>query len=401
MRSVNSPIILFVRWLLCAAAFAAVVGSTGCATQTSLAPPPAIPQDDTQAFSNAAAAQVNVFGEMNGLGRGTSMTVGDQGFVQNTFADEGYDADVAVSPNGKWLAFDSTRDSEHPAIYLQRVDGTSVTKLTSDDSDNAFPTFSPDGKQIAFCSTRSGVWNLYIIDTDGRNAVQITNGQTQCIHPSFSPDGAKLAYCALGSRSDEWELWVVDLGTGEKQQIGYGLFPSFCPAHDGVYRIAFQRARQRGSRWFSLWTLDLVDGEARRVTEVAVSNNAAIVSPNWSPDGKRLVFATILDPNHADKHRHGEQDVWSVAADGSDRRRLTDGNGINLSPVWSVDNRVYFVSDRGGNECVWSVRPPTGPTLTASAQQSNQDPAAPGTAAQKPPAPPQEMGAADTDDAEK
>src|SRR5205814_4658824 len=124
--------------------------------------------------------------------------------------------------------------------------------------------------------------------------------------------------------SGNWELWTVNLTGGERKMIGLGVFPSWSPEKT-VDRIAFQRARQRGSRWFSLWTLDLVDGEARRVTEVAVSSNAAAVSPTWSPDGKRSVFATIIDPSRSNGHRRGEQDIRTVAADGRDRRRLTDG----------------------------------------------------------------------------
>lgn len=303
-----------------------------------------------------APSQVNIFGELDGVRRGPGRPVGDQGFAQHSFPDEGYDADVAVDPTGKLIAYASTRDSTHAGLFVQRTTGTAVTKLTSDDSDNAFPAFSPDGKRIAFCSTRSGVWNLYVMDIDGRNAVQVTGGMAQCIHPSFSPDGTRLVYSSLGGRSNQWELWIVSLIDGQKRQIGAGLFPSWSPARD-VDRIAFQRPRDRGSRWFSLWTLDLVDGEARRITEVAVSANAAIVSPAWSPDGRRLVFATILDPMHKRTHSRGEQDIWTVNDDGSDRRRLTDGIGINLSPVWSSTNDVFFISDRSGTESVWSVRP--------------------------------------------
>jgi TolB protein len=337
--------------------------------------------DDADAFNSAETTtpapatpppNVNVFGELDGVPTGAGRLVGDEGFQQHTFTDEGYDADVTLDPTGKWMVFASTRHSEHAGIYMQRVDGTAVTRLTSDDSDNAYPTFSPDGKSIAFCSTRAGSWNIYLMDTDGRNATTVTTGSTQCVHPSFSPDGTRLVYSALGARSNQWELWTVTLATGEKQQIGYGLFPAWSPDKD-VDRIAFQRARQRGSRWFSLWTLDLVDGEARRVTEVAVSSNAAIVSPAWSPDGKRLVFATIVDPNReAKKSTRGEQDIWTIAADGTDRRRITDGNGINLSPCWSSDNRVYFVSNRSGNETVWSARPENGNVFTAAAPKSDK-----------------------------
>jgi len=365
------------KWLLSGVAFAAVVGSSGCA-HTPQPQPSAAVFDDT----DAPAPQVNMFGDVDGVAHGTAMPIGDQGFQQHTYVDEGYDADVTVSPNGKLIAFASTRDSEHPGIYTQRVDGTAVTKLTEEDADNAFPTFSPDGRQIAFCSTRSGTWNIYVMDVEGRNVVQVTSGGAQCVHPSYSPDGGRLVYSALGQRSNEWELWTINLTTGERRQIGYGLFPSWSPEKD-VERIAFQRARQRGSRWFSLWTLDLVDGEARQVTEVAVSSNAAIVAPSWSPDGKRLVFATIVNPvptaaaTNAKgaapvSHRKSEQDLWTIAADGSDRRRLTDGNGINLSPVWSSDNRVYFISDRDGPECVWSVRPEIASVVTAAAPPAAQ-----------------------------
>ena len=331
---------------------------------------------------------VNVFGELDGIERGNARPVGESGFQQHTSVDEGEDGDVAVDPTGRWLAFSSTRHNEAGDIYLQRVDGTAVTQLTNDTERDAFPAFSPDGKWIAFSSTRAGNWQVYRMDLDGRNVVQVTSGPMQAIHPSFSPDGARLVYSALGARSNQWELWTVDLVSGERRQIGYGLFPSWSP-DTSVDRIAYQRARQRGSRWFSLWTLDLVEGEGRRMTEVAVSANAAIVAPCWSPDGKRLAFTTVVQPpGGGGAEAGGQQDVWTVDADGANRARLTDGNGTNLTPAWAVDNRVYFVSDRGGNESVWSVhaspvdsftaqagRKPAGPT--AQAPQADVDPFGP------------------------
>ena len=395
-----------------AAAAAAVLAGCGDShpapsASQQMAPAPAAmasPADDLDAVPPtappAAVPVVNVFGELNGVARGPARPIGDEGFEQHSFSDEGYDADVTVDPTAKWMCFASTRNSERSAVYLQRTDGASVTRLTSDDSDNAFPTFSPDGRQIAFCSTRTGTWNVYTMDTDGRSVVTVTTGPSQCVHPTYSPDGTRLCYSSLGVRSHQWELWVVTLATGERQQIGYGLFPAWCPAkagpQGGVDRIAFQRARERGSRWFSLWTLDLVDGEARRVTEVAVSSNAAIVSPAWSPDGKRLAFATVLDPGRSDgKRGRGEQDVWTISADGTDRRRLTDGNGVNLSPCWAADGRVYFVSNRGGTENIWSVRPDAGQTFTAAKPAEVPSP----TAKPKATVPPDAAAGLDTNDA--
>ncbi|MGD1275741.1 MAG: DPP IV N-terminal domain-containing protein [Tepidisphaeraceae bacterium] len=331
--------------------FAALSGGATAGADRPMAAPDAAPDS-----ADAKATPVNVFGEFDGVQRTLAHAYGDAGFQQHTFLEEGYDSDVNIDPTGKWMVFTSTRHSEHPNLYLQRVDGMSVIQLSNDEADYAYPTFSPDGRQIAFSSTRGGNWDIYLMDIDGKNIVQVTSGPMQHVHPSFSPDGTRLVYSSLGSKSGQWELWTVDLNSGEKRMIGFGLFPSWSPAK-GVDRIAFQRARQRGSRWFSLWTLDLADGEAHRVTEIAVSTNSAIVSPTWSNDGKQLAFATIAEPTATTGIKPaGQQDIWAVNADGTNRRRLTDGIGMNLGPAWSSDGRVYFISDRCGSECIWSVK---------------------------------------------
>jgi len=365
------------RWILAGGAVLSVLNAAGCssANRYTTGADPSDPSNiasagttniamsaDPTVLSLAASSggpavsSVNVYGEFDGVQRPQVKAHGNGGFQEHTFLDEGFDSDVSVDPSGKWMVFTSTRDSDHPNIYLQQVDGLSVIELTNDEADYAFPSFSPDGRQIAFCSTRAGNWDIYVMDIDGKNIVQVTNDPMQHMHPSFSPDGSRLAYCCLGGKSGQWEIWTVNLATSEKRMIGFGLFPSWSPAKN-VDRIAFQRARQRGSRWFSLWTLDLVDGEARRVTEVTASSNAAIVCPTWSPDGKQIAFTTIAEPNNSTAVKPlGQQDVWTISCDGSNRCRITDGVGLNLSPCWSPDNRIYFVSDRGGEECVWSAR---------------------------------------------
>ena len=297
---------------------------------------------------------------------------GDSGFQQHTFTDEGADADVCVDPTGKWLLYSSTRNSEHPYIYMQRVDGTSVIELTGDAGGDAYPCFSPDGKQIAFSSTRSGPWQIYLMDTDGRNVVQVTNGTMQCVHPSFSPDGTRLVYAAIGSKSNQWELWTVNLSTNEKRMIGYGLFPRWSPDK------SVTASRSNGRRAAGEPMVQPLDpGPDRRRRPSADRNHCQLQCGRLSRrHGTRTEAADVRDDRRAvaaparqatacaapaavpppNRPRHGRQDIWTINADGSNRQRLTDGNGTNLSPWWSPDNRVYFISDRGGAECVWSVR---------------------------------------------
>ncbi len=303
---------------------------------------------------------VNSFGEFGSEGeRPYRPVAGRAGYQQHSFVDEGFDTDVAVTPDSGWMAFASTRHSTRSDIYLQRTNGLAVTKLTTDPADDAFPAFSPAGDKIAFCSNRAGNWDVYVMDKDGRNVTAITQGPGHDLHPSFSPDGQRLVFCRIGGRSQQWELWVANLSTGEKTMVGFGLFPDWSPRTD-IDQIAFQRARQRGGRWFSLWTMQLSPGgEPTYVTEVAMSTNAALVAPAWSPDGERLAFATVVDPDAGmpdTDEAIGRQDIWTVNADGTDRHRITDGKGSYATPAWATDGRVYFVSDRGGTECVWSAR---------------------------------------------
>ena len=360
----------WIRWLLCGGAFAAVILTAGCQSETVTMRPGA--NGSTEVASPSSALPVtgdamliampdtstpaaNVFGELPNLVTDPRAGASEFGFQQHTFVDEGYDAEPAISPDGKTIAFSSTRHSATTDIYLQKADGLAVTQLTSDAADDAFPAFAPDGQKLAFASNRSGSWDIYMMDRTGKNITQVTSGPAHDMHPSFSPDGKRLAYCSLNARG-QWELWIVDLITNERRQIGYGLFPKWAPTRDKDI-IAFQRARNRGGRWFSIWTAEIIDGEARSITEVTVSTNAAVVSPSWSPDAKDIAFSTIVEPNSVDSRGKpmGQQDVWTVRADGTGRHRLTDGRGINTAPYWAPDGRIYFVSNRSGTDCIWSV----------------------------------------------
>ncbi len=306
-----------------------------------------------------SAGPLNLFGDLpDGSANPSSSPLDSPGQLEQiTFLTEGADFDPQVDPTGKFLAFASTRHREQADIYIQKIGGTTVTQLTNDPARDIMPAFSPDGAQIAFASNRSGNWDIYLMEASGGKAQQITNNGTHDLHPSFSPDGKKLVYCSYGDKSGQWELVVIDLANpANRQIIGHGLFPSWSPKGD---RIVFQRARERGTRWFSVWTIDLVDGEARRATEIVAANNAAAITPRWSPDGQFIVFSTVVNPDKSKADRPTQADVWVIGADGSGRANLTNSKFANLQPVWSKNGSIYFVSNRGKDnvETVWSLKP--------------------------------------------
>lgn len=302
--------------------------------------------------------QFNLYGQFDGQDNARTSSMDAQDNLRRvTFTTEGADFDVEVEPSGKWVYFASTRHRETADIYRQRVGGTAVTQITSDASNDVMPAIAPDGKTLAFASDRAGSWDIYVTEADGGQVVKLTNDDAHNIHPSFSRDGSQIVYCSYGSQSGQWELVLVDLARPTKKRIiGHGLFPVWSPTDD---TIVFQRARERGSRWFSVWTVDIVDGEAVSPTEIAVSSNAAVITPEWSPDGQNIAFCTVIDPQNDDPSKPTKADVWVINRDGTGRAKLTTGDFANLQPAWSPNGDVYFISDRGveGIENIWAVRP--------------------------------------------
>ncbi len=289
-----------------------------------------------------------------------------------TFAAEGADFDPALDRTGKWLAYASTQHRATSDIYIKRVDSNAIRQLTDDPANDATPAFSPDGKWVAYASDREGNWDIYLTSINGGPARKISRSPNDEIHPSFSPDGRQLVYCVRGLKSRQWEMAVVDVQNPVTPQfIGYGLFPSWSSTANV---IAYQRAREQGSRYFGIWTIEFNNGDWVRPTQITASANAAAITPRWSPDGKRLVFCTIIRPD-SDLQKRAmpvQSDIWVINADGTGRANLTRSRFANLQPAWAPDGTVYFVSNRGrgGRENIWAVR-------TEAAMQVMQTVAAP------------------------
>ena len=298
---------------------------------------------------------------------------------QVSFATEGTCFDPDIDSTGTLLVFASTMHRETADIYTKSTTGQTITQLTRDPADDIQPAISPDGTNVAFASNRAGNWDLYVMSIDGGKTIKISSDADHELHPSWSPGGQLLAYCKFGSQSQRWEIWVVDWQRPSAPQfLDYGLFPEWCP-DVAQSKILFQRARQRGSRFHTIWTMDYINGEAMYPTEIASASNAAVINPSWSPSGDRIVFVSVLEPDAEPNKRPSQSDVWMVRLDGTERTNLTKGQFANFQPVWGIDGMVYFVSDRSGVDNLWSVS-------TGRAINSTQPPP-PGIAIAGPPEP--------------
>lgn len=332
----------------------AVHQKTNQEAEAPVPPPPPEP-----AMRSAQDAQLTLFGELPDRSRVPFHARANAAMKQHSFTTEGADFDVDLSPDGAKLVFASTRHAAQPDLYTKTVDGVAVTQITSEPSADVQPCFSPDGRSIAFASNRSGNWDLWVISADSGRATQLTHSPWHEVHPSFSPDGRELAYCMFNARAEQWELWVLQCDKPDaRRMIGVGLFPRWSPKGD---RILYQRARERGGRWFSVWCVNLEKGEPEFPIELAASSQMALIQPTWSPDGEWVAYGTALPQPAVAGVAAGSAaptsrgDVWIVRADGTGTRQLTDGEGAHFGPCWAVDGRVYFTSLQSGSENIWSV----------------------------------------------
>ncbi|HXD34913.1 MAG TPA: protein kinase [Pyrinomonadaceae bacterium] len=218
-----------------------------------------------------------------------------------------------------------------------------TTQVTSSAGLDAFPALSPDGSMVAFSSSRTGKFEIYVSQlAPGGREVQITSDGKQNLQPAWSPDGKMIAYCS-GERGGIW--LTPALGGVPKQLTEFGSRPAWSP--DGS-TIAFQsepmssmEANSRAMPPSVLWLVSSRGGEARPLTKGG-NPPGGHGAPSWSFDGKRIAFT-------AGGYISAELTIWSMAANGSDFKKLVVGA---FDPLFSPDgDRIYFAKDSG----VWSM----------------------------------------------
>ena len=355
-------------WVACTAllpVLALIVA--GCAeAQTPAAPQEPVPEPEVRSavvgpLTPASPPKdngVTLFGALAPTDR-PSLELRAAAQIQHTWIMEGADFDPDLDATGTRMVFASTRHSPNPDIYMKDVDGATVTHLVSNPASDIQPVFGPDGQHVAFASDRSGNWDIWVLDMETQQVAQVTRTPVPELHPTWSPDGARLAFCRQNEKSQEWELWFTELDNERPAHfIGYGLYPQWSPVED---QILFQRARRRGEAFFSLWTVQLTDGEPGYATELSASETAGHILPAWSRDGRYVAFCEVEMGGGivaADGRLRSERsDVWVIDVTGRGRFKVSDVVGADYAPVWSPDGRVFFSSTRGGAENIWSVLP--------------------------------------------
>ena len=68
-----------------------------------------------------------------------------------------------VSPDGKRIAFTSTRDGNYE-IYVMNIDGSASQRITDSEERDDYPTWHPDGKHLVYVGEQAGKFDLYMVE---------------------------------------------------------------------------------------------------------------------------------------------------------------------------------------------------------------------------------------------
>jgi Tol biopolymer transport system component len=185
--------------------------------------------------------------------------------------DAAADGEAAASPDGRLIAFVSTRDGNRE-LYVMRADGSRKRRVTRNAADDEWPRWTTDGR-IVFQSDRDGDYDLYVASADGAGLRRLTDLRGDERTPAWSHRGSRIVFSANPHAS--YDLYEV-------------------------------RADGRG---------------LRRISRIAGDEFA----PAWSRDDHFLVFVG---------NRDGRDQLFAVRADGSGLARLTDVQADKDAPDW-------------------------------------------------------------------
>ena len=222
-----------------------------------------------------------------------------------------------VSPDGRWLAFDSNRGGNYD-IWKMPVAGGEPVQVTTNPANDFAPAWAPDGHNLSFHSFRNGNRDLFTIAADGTDERQRTSSPAEELDAHWSPDGKALVYQEVARDRDL--LRVLELADGSSHDLWQGEYARWSPTGGEIAALSPDGLR-----------VGPAAGGASRLLVPRPDRNSGPYLCTWSRDGRTLYYL------------NRDAVGWSIrsvpAAGGATRPLVTFGEA-DPQPV-----RYSFVTD--------------------------------------------------------
>lgn len=257
---------------------------------------------------------------------------------------------LAVSPDGKLIAVEFAKGNTS-FIYKIPLDTGKAARLTNAKTGvESRPTFSPDGKRIAFSySPGEGAHSSIVVgNVDGSDLRPWSPSETNDFSPVFSSDNKTVVFSRSGFYGSyspiaqphlhAWRFYASDLDGTNLRELTSESFYMASPASvspDGKNMVIVTEGINT-NREIAIYSLDRpgkpLQSLQPHVPKEADHKNPILNFPNYTPDGKGILFMAASDGKHG-----YDYDVYRVDLGTGSLERLTNGNGYATDLKVSAD----------------------------------------------------------------
>jgi len=258
----------------------------------------------------------------------------------------------AWSPDGKWIAFDSTPIDNVTTLLSMNPDGSGQTQLTKDPNFSGYYYWSPDSRKIAYTSLSlkdPKDVQLFVMNADGSGKTELPELKGPGKFLGWSPDSRQIVY-TLGDPDATLATSVNIINADGTGQL------KLASQLDGVTSIQWQDDRYfygATSNGSDQWRLYLFSTEGTAPVQVASTGLVVIGSvPTWFLQGSNPVFITNSYQNLAWYRVEGTQ--MTLLAERSDYAgRCKTGQDNNTWMDLSPDRSLLLVSTHCSEGGTW------------------------------------------------
>jgi Tol biopolymer transport system component len=285
--------------------------------------------------------------------------------------------DVAIrsprfSPDGSQIAFVKSQLGLRGEVWVIDLSNGMARPLVADrPAENPVDVgWIEDGKDLAYLTNRAGAYSLWYVDFAQSTInpltqplitiplarlgmsvwkdrivlprhfvdsnIMLSDGTAVAtsdkieFQPAASPDGTMVAYTVADE--NKVEIWTAGVHGENPTFRALGREPRFSA---NGFQIVYTHTDLSGND--DIWKIDIRNGSTERVTDA----DEIDISPDWSPDGRSIAFASA---------RGGAISIWTTPASGGKRLRINDGG---FAPRYSPDSKSILFWK---NQALWTMQ---------------------------------------------